>query len=728
MARPLRYTFILVLVAAGTALAAVGGWRYARASAPVSGPIILISIDGLRADHLPVYGYTGVRAPAFDALGADGVVFERAYAHIPQSFPSHVSILSGRLPFETGVRDEVGFAVHDSERMLAEILRDRDFSTAGVVSSFALRKDTGLAQGFELYDDNLSNAIDGIRDGESAERAAETWLQNGHATRAFLFLQLGELHRPFAPSAVPSEFEPYDGAIARADHIVGRLVRYLKTHQLYDQSTIILVSAHGEGLDDHGEAAHGLFIYDEAVRVPLIVKPAAGEGTGQRVRDIVQLVDLMPTILDLAKAPAPGNIRGRSLRPLLDGSGRLSDRVVYSESFFGHYHFGWGGLTSVTDGRYRYIHAPHPELYDLQDDPRERENLIDDRPDVAARLRTALGDFFDGSSLPIQGDVSADDREQLTALGNVGDGPSAGPDDATLGLLIDPKDAHEALDTYRAAVDHDRAREWPEAIALLERMLRNDPASAELWRRLGGVAGRAGRPDLAVDAFKHAIALDPEDASGLLGLASALLTAHRPGEARTQAERAAARAGEDASLRRSARELIVRSALAAHDAAGAIAEAELAEQLDPERPLAAYVEGRLLLEDRRYQDALLRLDQAIDDLHPPILDLHASTAQALVRLDRYGEAEYHFLEELSSFPSNTRARADLASLYYAMERRDEAAQVLDDLVRITPTPDGYLLAARTWMSVGEPQRAALVRAEGQRRFPPAPPRARPIVD
>ncbi|OGA44994.1 MAG: hypothetical protein A3G25_18350 [Betaproteobacteria bacterium RIFCSPLOWO2_12_FULL_63_13] len=135
MARPFRYTFILVLVAVCTVLAAVGGWRYARASAPVSGPIIILSVDALRADHLPVYGYRDLRTPAIDALAADGIVFERAYSHAPQTLPACTSLLSGRLPFETGVRDNVGFSVREAERLVAEILRDRGYATGAVVSS-----------------------------------------------------------------------------------------------------------------------------------------------------------------------------------------------------------------------------------------------------------------------------------------------------------------------------------------------------------------------------------------------------------------------------------------------------------------------------------------------------------------------------------------------------------------------------------------------------------------
>ena len=153
MPRSFRYTLILVLFALGTGLAAVAGWRYARTSAPVNGPIVLITIDSLRADRLPAYGYGRIQTPALDALATDGIVFERAYAHAPQTLPAHVSLLTGRLPFETGVRDDVGFEVGESERLLAQMLADRGYATGGVVSSFALRRDTGLARGFAFFDD-----------------------------------------------------------------------------------------------------------------------------------------------------------------------------------------------------------------------------------------------------------------------------------------------------------------------------------------------------------------------------------------------------------------------------------------------------------------------------------------------------------------------------------------------------------------------------------------------
>src|SRR6202158_6073527 len=155
VSRPFRFTFILVLAALGTGLAAVSGWRYARASAPVSGPIIVISIATLRADHLPAYGYRNVKTPAIDALAADGTVFERAYSHSPQTLPAHASLLSGRLPFETGVRDNLGFVIKAGERLLPQMLRERGYATGGIVSAYVLRRETGISQGFDFFDGEM---------------------------------------------------------------------------------------------------------------------------------------------------------------------------------------------------------------------------------------------------------------------------------------------------------------------------------------------------------------------------------------------------------------------------------------------------------------------------------------------------------------------------------------------------------------------------------------------
>jgi arylsulfatase A-like enzyme len=524
LSRPLRFIGILILAALGTGLAAVGGWRYARASAPVSGPIVVISVDTLRADHLPAYGYTKVKTPAIDALAADGTVFERAYSHAPQTLPAHAALLSGRLPFETGVRDNVGFSVKPDERLLPQMLRERGFTTGGVVSAYVLRKDTGIGQGFDFFDGDMPPSSPDLsigqvqRDGGESEQIAEHWLDSIGTSRAFLFLHLYEPHKPYTPPERFAAYAPYDGEIAYTDEIVGRLVKYLKTHQLYDRSTIVLLSDHGEGLGDHGEQEHGLFVYDEAIHVPLIIKQESNAGAGRRISDPVQHIDLVPTILDLVKAPGVASLRGRSLKPVLEGTGKLPPASIYSEALYARYHFGWSELTALTDERYRYIKAPRDELYDLPHDPHERTNIAEERPQPRQALRAALDRVAAGATIQAPSAVSAEARERLQALGYVGAQTdiSTQPADG----LPDPKDKRQILERYRAAVDFAGERKWPQAIALLQQILRDEPEMADVWSQLAVFATRLDRFDLAVDAYKHYIALKPQEPTAYIGAAA----------------------------------------------------------------------------------------------------------------------------------------------------------------------------------------------------------------
>jgi choline-sulfatase len=697
--RPFRRTLIVVSVALGTALAAAGGWKYARASAPVNGPIIIISIDTLRADHLPAYGYRKVKTPAIDELAANGVVFERAYSHVPQTLPAHTALLTGRLPFETGVRDDAGGKVRTGERLLPQLLRERGYSTGAVVSTSLLRKETGINQGFTFFDDEMpSNAEEpaedaGHRDGGESEKIAEHWLDSAGSSRAFLFLQLNEPHSPYTPPERFAQYSPYDGEIAYADEIVGRLIHYLKTHQLYDRSTIVLLSDHGEGLGDHGEQEHGLFLYDEAIHVPLIVKQESNAGAGRRVADVVQHVDMVPTILDLVKAPASDTLRGRSLKPLLEGTGHLRERRVYSEAFYARNQFGWGELTAVTGARYQYISAPREELYDLTQDPKERENL-------AGR--------------------SAETKLAAAALKAFAP-PSASEPDAA---AADVKDKWEILERYRAAVDLGAHRKWPEGIALLQRVLRDEPAVAMVWNDLAGMSMLANRYDVALDAYRHIIDLEPSKAEGYLGAGEVLLKQRKLEDARAHAMDALDRAADkDVRTRAAAHALLARIALARHDPDAAREEAALAAEADPGLALPAFVEGRILYDQGMYEDAWMAFQGAITagrkPRATPIAELHFYAGDTLARLDRPSDAEAEFTGELRLFPQNIRARAGLATLYHATGQSEAAESAITDMLHAAPTPESYTLAARLLTTFGKPRKADAVRLEARRTFPSA---------
>lgn len=663
-----------MIVALGAALAAVSGWRYARASAPVNGPIILLSIDALRADHLPAYGYKGGSTVAIDALAKDGIVFERAYSHVPQTLPAHAALLTGRLPFENGVRDSVGFTMNASERSLAEMLGDRGYSTAGVVSSFLLRKETGISQGFTLFDSTaaktpgLEPAL--VRDSADAETVAERWFDSAGTTRAFLFLHLAE---PSSDETGDPAISTYDARVTKADQSVGRLVTYLKEHQLYDQSTIILVSDHGQGLGEHGEAGHGLSLNNDVLHTPLIIKQAAGADAGHRVKTPVQQIDIVPTVLDLAKAPIPGNLRGRSLTSLFDDGTFDDERMIYAESLFGRYHFGWEALTAVTDGHFLYTDGAAPQLIDLDTDATAASNLVEKRPELVSKFRKALAEFSATSPLPPMADVSAADRARFERLGYVGT-----PERAAATVVAVSADAANVavVEQYRAAARIFASGALMAAIDAFKKLTAMAPTSRDAWLHLAVVAARAESLEASADAYRHAIDLAPASADGYLGAANALLRLRRFDDARSCAQQVIDGEMGGASEKGAAHELLARAALGRRNYEVARKEAAFAEEAVAGRPVVAYVNGRIALDQRRYDDAFTAFETAsavIDEKkQAPLADLRLYTAEALIRAERLSEAEYLFLEQLKDAPLSPRALAGLATIYKATGRTDEA--------------------------------------------------------
>jgi choline-sulfatase len=672
VARPVRSTFILALVTLATALAAVGGWQFARASAPVSGPIILISIEALRPDHLAAYGYRNGSTPTIDALAADGIVFEHAYAHAVQTLPSHASLLTGRLPFETGVRDDVGFPLNEDERPVAELLRERGFATGGVVSTFLLRPTTGISRGFDFYDASMPAGQIGLpldrieRDGAISEAVAERWLEAQESSRVFLFLQLNEPHAPYDPPERFNALAPYDGEVAYADEIVGRLVHWLKTHQLYDRSTILLLSDHGEGLGDHGESQHGLFLYQEDIRVPFIIKPAGGTSAGRRVSGVVQLADVTPTILDLAKAPLPGTLRGWSLEPVMDGDPTVPDRDVYSEANYGHTFFGWNALASLTDRRRQYIRAPREELYDLESDPREERNLADD---VALENRRKELDALAGHGpAPLANSRQEEGGPLFAAAYGVSRLQVPTLDSAD---TVDPKDAAVILERYRTAVDRAAERRWGPALDALDRILHTDPEQPNVLADVAAIAARAGQVDRAVAALDRLAELVPIDPGSLLDGAGLLLRAGRLDEARHHAETALERAGDDRRSAWRGHVLLADVALAEGDPPTARREAALADESDPGLPIIDLVEARLLVAQGEDASAAALLERAIDDVSDTedrrLPGLHTLAGETLARLDLRDRAEAELVEALREFPEDRAARTALTKLYAAAD-------------------------------------------------------------
>jgi choline-sulfatase len=721
----------------------------------VRGPIVFISIDTLRADRLPLYGSTRIRTPNIDRLAADGVVFENAYSHSPQTLPSHTSILSGELPFEHGVRDNIGFNVKTGQRFLQHDLKEAGYATGGFVSAYVLREQTGFNQGFDTFDDELPPAspeeplAQVQRGGEQTMAAAMKWIdeqagrQRPEETEAgglkpeagsqfFLFAHIYEPHAPYTPPARFAKADPYDGEVEYADEIAGKLLDHLRARNLYDQATIVLLADHGEGLGDHGEEEHGIFLYRETTHVPLIVKLPGSRSASRRISTPVQHIDLVPTVLELVGRlkPAPAattapssaeagvsrperrELRGRSLLHLLEGSGDIAPTNIYSEALSPRYHFGWSELYALSDERYRFIRAPKDELYDLAQDAKELKSIAEERPQVRSAMRGALEQMIAASGVTAPSAISASDREKLAALGYVG--TQSGPSVELAGdRLPDPKDRIEILRMYRQATRLSTEGKLTEAVALFRRLLDDDPGMGDVSLQLAETYNRQGQIENALGAFKQVIARDPKNPAALTGATSALLRLGRIDEAKAHAELAAPVAPAIAH------EMLARIAVHQKDETAARRHARLAQQADPTLPMVAFIDGMILHQRGQFAQSaqrLLEAKRAMVSRTEQLADLNYLAADSLARLERYAEAEQLFRAELLVFPSHVRARAGLAMLYKATGRDTEAERAVEEIVRLSPTREGLDTAAQLWTMFGEPARAAQVRA--RMRQPP----------
>jgi arylsulfatase A-like enzyme/predicted Zn-dependent protease len=678
----------------------------------------LISIDTLRADRLPLYGYGKGQTPHIDALVRDSVVFESAWAHSPQTLPSHTSILTGRWPFEHGVRDNIGFVLPPDATTLATRFSDSGFSTGAFVSTYVLRRGVGLAAGFQTYDDVQAAA--GVdtplgelqRPGEQTADAAITWLQAQTADQPyFLFFHIYEPHTPYTPSVVPASGDRYDGEVTDADRIVGRLIDALRTRGDYERATIVLLSDHGEGLGDHGEDEHGLFLYRTTIQTPLIIKhPSAN--AGRRVATPVQHIDLAPTLIDLQGLTPDPTLRGRSLRGLLGGDTTLPAAPIYAEAMSARYHFGWSELYALTDERYRLIRAPRDELFDLQQDPGELESVHADRASVHAAMRAALDSLIAGAEVGAPSAVSDADRQRLAALGYVGS--QTGSDASSSLDRPDPKDKRDVLRRYQQANALATALRWSEAADAYRALVATEPDMLDGWLRLAQAEEHAGRRPAALDAYRAVLTRDGKNAAALTGAASLLVTLGRFDEARAHAELAVDVAPA------AAEELLARLAVQRGDADAARLHARRAADADPTLPMPAFIDGLILYNQGAYAASVAPLRQAAEALArrtEQVADVRYLLGDALARQEQFTEAERWFQAEIAAFPGHVRARVGVALVQLSTGRRSQAVETvvaLESIGRTSSDPDAFAAAAQLWTVLGEPGRAAAARARAGR--------------
>ncbi len=479
--------------------------------------VVFITLDTVRADHLHCYGDNNIQTPNIDSLAARGALFEKAVTQAPLTLPSHASMFTGMNPNVTGVRDTGGFALQPKFVTLATILQKHGWNTAAFVSAFVFKRVFGFNQGFSVYDDQMP----GGTKGETATRPAEVtvnhalaWL-NTQSTQPFLiWLHFYDAHEPFVPP--PAQFREqfsrnqYDAEITYEDQQLGRFLDALKRKSLTDKTLIILLSDHGEGLGDHGEFHHGIFLYDSTVRIAWIM---AGPGipAGIRIRQQARTIDVLPTILDLLGGKASSAVQGTSLVPVFSGK-QVPRTYSYEETLYGKFNMRWAALRGIHTADWMYVRAPKPELYDLNKDPGELDNVIDAHPKEYRELENQLKLVShlgpNGTESIVSNQMDRQTMERLKSLGYTG---GASPQDASIDDSgPDPKDQVEILKLLHLAKDPPTgALPDSQRIVLLKEALEKDRANPSIYYDLGDVYERIGQSDenlqLCLEALRHGV-------------------------------------------------------------------------------------------------------------------------------------------------------------------------------------------------------------------------------
>jgi choline-sulfatase len=682
-------------------------------------PIVLISIDTLRADRLPLYGYRNGSTPVLDRLAREAMVFDDVYSHGPLTLPSHASLLTGLLPTHHGVRDNIGYALKPASGTLAARFKSAGYVTGAAVSAYVLRRQTGVAEGFDFFDDAIEVAgtgeslADTQRDGRLTVDALGAWIDRQADSRVFAFLHLYEPHTPYAPPASHRMNEPYDGEIAYADELVGRLLDRVKARGWLDRAIVAIVSDHGEGLGDHGETEHGILLYREALHVPWILRLPGGAGAGRRIKGTLGLVDVAATLLDLAGLDA-GGLDGQTVRTELAAKASI-DRSVYSETLYPRLHLGWSDLASATERKFRYIRAPAPELYDLSNDPGERQNVAASRAGTASALAAWIARTTDGSK-PVEPDpAAADVRERLKALGYVGSS-SAALSVSNAGLA-DPKNRIAEFEALKRALAVDRAGRSAEAIPLYREIVASNPRMLDAWESLARALVAVGRTKDAIAAFGKAIEIDPLKPEPHLALARIYALDGQPSLAREHAELGSRRDPGQGF------EILAELMMDAGRQDEAAADARRSLQVDGARYMSHFLLGVIARQHARCDEAIGHFERAIEakrlEPHVVVRSLHAELGDCLARTGRDADAEREFKAELAAISDSAEALIGLATLYKAQGRAGEAHTAIAELVTRTqdPTADTYWTVVHTLRVLGDTVAAREWAERGREKFP-----------
>lgn len=494
---------------------------------------ILITVDTLRADRLHCYGFDSIETPTIDRFASHGIKFETCIAQTPLTLPSHTSIFTGTLPLYNGVRDNGAFLVPPELVTLTELFKEKGYHTSAFVAAYVLDSKWGLDQGFDTYFDNFDLSRFQKVSLASVQRPANevmdealAWLEKKKEEKFFTWIHLYDPHTPYEP---PPPFDkkyqnrPYLGEIAFTDSQLDRLWKFLEENNLLDKSFVVFASDHGESLGEHRESTHGFFVYQEAIHVPLIFITPFERYQGLASSQIVSLIDIMPTVLEMAEIPVPSQIQGKSLLPIFFEPRKSAKTIAYAETFYPRFHYGWSELKCIQNERYKLILAPDAELYDLLEDPDEKKNLASSQRKIYKQLKAEAEDFIaKHSENALEMDyhkIDEETREKLAALGYIGSFTDSSKLEGK--KLANPKEKIVIFNMLSRAREMGLAGEVDKAVKIIKNIIADDPDITDAYFALGNIYFKQENYKEAIVHFKESLERKPDDTFTIINIANA---------------------------------------------------------------------------------------------------------------------------------------------------------------------------------------------------------------
>jgi len=524
-----RLAAALCVVAAGVVLNVPSSALAPRTS------LLLVTLDTVRADRLGSYGFKAAQTPVLDRIAREGVRFADATTHAPITGPAHAAILTGRYPARFGIRDNAATPLPPEAVTMAEILKAAGYRTGGFIGAFILDRAYGFDQGFDVFDADFKGfdpraKLNSERPAIDVVGRAVAWLRTlPEEAPFFAWIHLYDAHSPYTP---PPPYDkvfkerPYDGEIAGVDRAIGSVVALLEERGQLDRTVVVAIGDHGEGLGEHGEDAHGVFLYDSVLRIPWVMRLPGGDRAGTVIGEQVRAIDLMPTVLDTLQVTIPQGLDGESVLGVVRGRSRLDPPPAYAETYYPKLHYGWSELRAVRVGDWKFIEAPRSELFNLRNDPGEKIDVIPRQAGLASRLGAELtGIAAAWSQMPARTAPTPDREtmERLRSLGYVGFGTPAAPG----ARGADPKDMISTLTAFTRlmgdATEDLRAGRRAAAAEKLGRALKINQRAYNVHVMLGDVYLESKKYEAALGEYEAAALLNPNSAAALLGAASTLL-------------------------------------------------------------------------------------------------------------------------------------------------------------------------------------------------------------